>query len=65
MHPIDGGRDDPVDRLRRFKQQHPDVRITPPSLEAGPYWIAEKDQEVVADAYWLEWFMDKLEKLYP
>ncbi len=65
MHPIDSGQDDPVHRLRRFKERHPEIRITPPSIATGPYWQAHKDDEFLVDAYWLEWFMDKLEKLFP
>jgi len=54
---------DPVDRLREFREEHPEVNIIPPSLENGPYWRAEKNgEQLVTDSYWLEWMLDKLEQ---
>jgi len=58
-------KEDPVDRLKRFQAAHPEITITPPCLANGPYWKAHKGEEFLTDAYWLEWFMDKLDKLFP
>jgi hypothetical protein len=55
--------EDQVLRRQRFEQEHPEIVIVPPD-KACPFWEAIDDNGVVvADAYWLEWLMNKLEGL--
>jgi len=56
--------EDAVIRLERFKEQHPDVQVTPPGPQTGAFWKAVDQGAEVADGYWLTQLMDKLERKY-
>ena len=55
--------DDQIPRLEKFKSEHPELVVVPPD-RASRFWEAiDENGAVVADAYWLEWLLDKLEQL--
>lgn len=51
---------DSVDRLIKFRENHPDITIEPPT-KLSPFWEAYKDGKVIVHAYWLDKLLDTLE----
>jgi len=62
MNVVSSQLEDPVDRLRWFRELHPDIKITPPG-PATMLWRAEKDAETLAESFWLERLMNQLEEV--
>jgi hypothetical protein len=57
--------DDQVGRLEKFRADHPEITIVPPSKGTSPFWVAMRSGERLADAYWLEQLLDELEQMFP
>jgi hypothetical protein len=62
MRPVNGGWEDQVPRLQRFRDDHPDITITPPG-EHTLMWKARKGDVVIAEHFSLRRLLDALEDM--
>jgi hypothetical protein len=62
MHGFDGELEDQVPRLQRFREDHPDIEITPPGKDTL-LWKARKGGVVIAEYFNLQRLLDALEDL--
>lgn len=54
--------EDQVPRLQRFRDDHPDITITPPGQQT-PLWKARKGGDMVAQHHDLRRLLDDLESV--
>ena len=60
MYAHDGDWEDQVPRLKRFKDEHPDITITPPGRQTA-LWKARKGGDVIAQHFLLNRLLDDLD----